>query len=99
MVPARETTVRSELISLVSERTDAGAMEAFAERLLSVSKRRDGSFGRRVGECVAEGGAGGDAEFGEDLVEVGGDRPRGEEQAGGDLFVGVADRGEQRDLA
>src|SRR6185437_1848807 len=53
------------------------------------------SFGRRIGECVAQGGAGGDAEFGEDLVEVGGYRSRGEEEPGGDLFVGVACRGEQ----
>ena len=57
------------------------------------------SFGRRIGECVAEGGAGGDAEFGEDLVQVGGYRSRGEEEPGGDLFVGVACRGEQGDLA
>src|SRR6266702_6652750 len=57
------------------------------------------SFSRRVGECVAEGGARGDAELGEDLVEVGGDRSWGEEEAGGDLLVGVACRSEQGDLA
>jgi hypothetical protein len=32
-------------------------------------------FGGRVGEGVAEGGSGGDAEFGEDLVEMGPSRP------------------------
>src|ERR1700722_2093022 len=52
-----------------------------------------------VGERVAECGSGGDAEFGEDLVQVGGDRSRGEEEAGGDLFVGVARGSEQGDLA
>src|SRR6185437_11113220 len=57
------------------------------------------SFGRRIGECVAQGGAGGDAKFGEGLLEVGGYRSRGEEEPGGDLFVGVACRGEQGDLA
>jgi hypothetical protein len=54
---------------------------------------------RRVAEGVAERGPRGDAEFGEDLVEVGRDRPRGEEEAGGDLLVGVARRREQGDLA
>jgi hypothetical protein len=54
---------------------------------------------RRVAEGVAERGPRGDAEFGEDLVEVGGDRPRGEEEAGGDLLVGGARRREQGDLA
>ena len=72
-------------------------------RLRQVMERRiyraAGSFGRRIGECVAEGGARGDPEFGEHLVEVGGDRSRGEEEPGGDLFVGVAGRREQRDLA
>jgi hypothetical protein len=49
-------------------------------------------LGGRVGEGVAEGGSGGDAEFGEDVVEIRGDRSRGEEEAGGDLLVGVACR-------
>ncbi len=57
------------------------------------------SFGGRFGQGVTEGGAGGDAELGEDLVEVGGDRTRGEEEAGRDFLVGVARRGEQGDLA
>jgi hypothetical protein len=63
------------------------------------ARDRSGLFGGCFGEGVAEGGSGGDAEFGEDLVKVGGDRSRGEEEAGGDLFVGVACRGEQGDLA
>jgi hypothetical protein len=55
---------------------------------------------RRAGEGVAEGGSGGDAEFGGDLVEAGRDRSRGKkEEVASDLFAGVACCCEQGDLS
>src|SRR5262249_53274330 len=50
------------------------------------------------GEGMPQGGAGGDAQFGEGLVEVGGDGARGEDEALGDLFVGEPRGGQLGDL-